>query len=848
MGNPVIEPGLSWIVDSVTGQLLGYAKGPGNGPLQALSGVATDSAGNATGLTGQGAIVHASYGLDNVGENPAILARYAFDDPLLYATPQRLPLRYDPSDPQCVFARTFNVAPTQAPIGNELGTLNAAPTSTGATFTIDTGLVFTGTASNGFSMDVSNIAALNGTQPWTMFFEVERSLLAVLNSQTGLSATYDSAGGIPLLNSNVSMLALWTTAETTNTNACFLQMAAAYTAGTGAKSWAMLPPGGTGGGSGISYGDWGKADGERWIPCVIGVDGTSFAFWIDGIPITTGTLGNYGSGLKFIVFGRRSTTDANNSFQEGYVRNLQINAGRSPFSTKTYGLQTLQPAATFANPIIFGDSFAGTGGAVPGGTFLGSIAQTLARYGACVPNATETSQTLSTTNNLAHGGHRQSGWNGTFTANNCIISNGSGATGTILNTQNTFTPGAVGIGMTVSGAGVTAGTTVTGFLTGTGGNAGGTYTISPAQLVAAGVTMTFTDAPPINCAPTDSVGWKSSSGEPYLWAWRSATMAANPSVLIHVGCVNDYGNYQFTPSGFGRWCRYWLEYYFGLNGNAPTSVQAVVMLASPQTEWIAFPTQAFPTGKIGHICAREGRDAMIAAIRWFRNTYPAYAAKVIFADWWLACGGDSVNPGLFGNISLNDIHPNSTGKWLQGQVVGQALYNLSLQLQGQGAALDVIAPIDRWIRRSKIPPPNSRRCLGWVRGVNLNATGDNYISMDPYRSYPREMKYLITGIYATNASTSLAASPFAATINTQAAGAGTNLVASFGLTGLTTPQAVAPLTLTAAASGNFLTSIPIAGGLAASAYAQSGALFLRVTAAHGAAATADFYIEGIDLT
>ena len=67
------------------------------------------------------------------------------------------------------------------------------------------------------------------------------------------------------------------------------------------------------------------------------------------------------------------------------------------------------------------------------------------------------------------------------------ISNGSGAAGTVLNVS-AVASGTIFIGQRVTGTGVTAGTLVTGFSSGSGGI--GTYTVNTSQLVAGGTTLT----------------------------------------------------------------------------------------------------------------------------------------------------------------------------------------------------------------------------------------------------------------------------------------------------------------------------------------------------------------------
>ena len=78
---------------------------------------------------------------------------------------------------------------------------------------------------------------------------------------------------------------------------------------------------------------------------------------------------------------------------------------------------------------------------------------------------------------------------GAYTASSYTggISNGSGVAGTVLNVT-AVASGTIFIGQRVTGTGVTSGTLVTGFGTGSGG--AGTYTVNTSQLVGAGTTLT----------------------------------------------------------------------------------------------------------------------------------------------------------------------------------------------------------------------------------------------------------------------------------------------------------------------------------------------------------------------
>lgn len=74
----------------------------------------------------------------------------------------------------------------------------------------------------------------------------------------------------------------------------------------------------------------------------------------------------------------------------------------------------------------------------------------------------------------------------TFLARAPAVVTGTIATTTL--TVSAVTSGTLAVGQTLSGASVTAGTTLTAFVTGTGGT--GTYTVTPSQTVAVGETIT----------------------------------------------------------------------------------------------------------------------------------------------------------------------------------------------------------------------------------------------------------------------------------------------------------------------------------------------------------------------
>jgi hypothetical protein len=127
-------------------------------------------------------------------------------------------------------------------------------------------------------------------------------------------------------------------------------------------------------------------------------------------------------------------------------------------------------------------------------------------------------------------------WNGT-TLNNDLaafaitakIDNGSGVAGTILTV--TVTAGVLNVGQVISGAGVTAGTSITAFLSGTGGT--GTYSVSATQLVAS-EAMTSTPSVP-------SAGQSIASFAGRIWIGNNRT--------VNYSAPNTYTDFLAADAG-----------------------------------------------------------------------------------------------------------------------------------------------------------------------------------------------------------------------------------------------------------------------------------------------------------
>lgn len=123
---------------------------------------------------------------------------------------------------------------------------------------------------------------------------------------------------------------------------------------------------------------------------------------------------------------------------------------------------------------------------------------------------------------------------------------------------------------------------------------------------------------------------------------------------------------------------------------------------------------------------------------------------------------------------------------------------------------------------SVIATNQALRLIGSAQGVNLNATGDNAVQIiNAGRVSPAY-------VLVTNASTSLTTAQLA--VYPAPAAAGTAIIGATALTGATT---AAKVVNTAATGTDALTGSNI---------------YVRVTTAQGAAATADVFVYGYDLT
>lgn len=127
------------------------------------------------------------------------------------------------------------------------------------------------------------------------------------------------------------------------------------------------------------------------------------------------------------------------------------------------------------------------------------------------------------------------------------------------------------------------------------------------------------------------------------------------------------------------------------------------------------------------------------------------------------------------------------------------------------------------IHPSNLASNQALRLLASAQGVNLNQVGDTVAQI-----LNNSGRYSVQSIIVTNASVDLTTAQLA--VYTGAGATGTAIKSAYALTGNSTP---AKTVVTAATSTDAVSGTP---------------LYIRCTTAQGAAATADVFIYGYDLT
>lgn len=147
--------------------------------------------------------------------------------------------------------------------------------------------------------------------------------------------------------------------------------------------------------------------------------------------------------------------------------------------------------------------------------------------------------------------------------------------GTTL-TVSAVTSGVLAIGQVLTGTGITAGTKITGFLTGAGGT--GTYTVDVTQTVA---SESITAAPVAPAVAFDSISsaftiTSGITGVPSTMAYPTGTLAASLDLTLATGAVLSQGAAATTPAA------------------------AMAALAKATTNWVTFTTDFDPDNGSGN--------------------------------------------------------------------------------------------------------------------------------------------------------------------------------------------------------------------------------------------------------
>ena len=179
----------------------------------------------------------------------------------------------------------------------------------------------------------------------------------------------------------------------------------------------------------------------------------------------------YGDAYKFILKDSLDTLVGTFDHIDG-IPPININLVRLYGSTSGY-IDLVAPAVAGANTVTF-PAATGTVALTSSPTFTGTTTVATLTASENITGAkTVSGRLLSASQTVSVDGYLYMGGTGQITGTTLTISNVTG--------------GALYIGATITGTGITAGTRITDFLTGSGGI--GTYTVSASQTVAAGTTI-----------------------------------------------------------------------------------------------------------------------------------------------------------------------------------------------------------------------------------------------------------------------------------------------------------------------------------------------------------------------
>lgn len=198
----------------------------------------------------------------------------------------------------------------------------------------------------------------------------------------------------------------------------------------------------------------------------------------------------------------------------------------------------------------------------------------------------------------------------------------------------------------------------------------------------------------------------------------------------------------------------------------------------------------------------------------------------------LDTGGDhtlnlSVNENLSASRSLQ-VTVSNANRTLA--ITGNATINQDTSTTGSPTFNAVTLTTDLTVANGGTGVSNGAAvCLGYLKGINLNATGDNSITL----TLPTGItSYRVQLVRIHNVGTTASLTTAQAGVFTGAGGTGTTIVTATALSSLTQN------TINTAGAALDLTVVPT------NAFFNHTTMFFRVTVAQGAAATADVYIYG----
>ena len=147
-----------------------------------------------------------------------------------------------------------------------------------------------------------------------------------------------------------------------------------------------------------------------------------------------------------------------------------------------------------------------------------------------------------------------------------------------------------------------------------------------------------------------------------------AAIARNPTYVIFQAGTNDLTNTgSLNATNFTAAMKSHIERFFGVNGNAKTTVQYMLINSTPWApQYGNSSTVPNVAGALLRLPDLQKIRAIQAALpAWFNATYPPLAGRLIYQDTYAAYGSDAVNLTYNGPSDL--LHPGAKGQYIMGK-------------------------------------------------------------------------------------------------------------------------------------------------------------------------------------